>query len=154
MHCPMRRHLKSRFQTLRDKRLNEVIDTDTYFANEKNQLKAITVRKYVLFFGMTSKMLYVAGMKTESEFADVNLDFIRKYGIPSALRRYNTKSEMSQHVKDIHRDLIIAYQWTEPHSPWQNPAELKSVMYLKSHAQVLLERTGTPDNLWFLAQDY
>jgi hypothetical protein len=26
---------------------------------------------------MTSKMLYVAGMKTESEFADVYLDFIR-----------------------------------------------------------------------------
>jgi hypothetical protein len=28
------------------------------------------------------------------------------------------------------------------------------VMYLKSNAQVLLDRTGTPDNLWFLAQDY
>jgi hypothetical protein len=34
---------------------------------------------------MTSKMLYVASMKTESEFADVYLDFIRKCGIPSAL---------------------------------------------------------------------
>jgi hypothetical protein len=32
-------------------------------------------------------MLYVAGMKTEAEFADVYLDFIGKYGIPSALRR-------------------------------------------------------------------
>jgi hypothetical protein len=49
----------------------------------KNQLKAITVRKY--FFGTNSKMLFVAGMKTESEFADIYLDFIRKYGIPSAL---------------------------------------------------------------------
>jgi hypothetical protein len=53
---------------------------------------------------MTSKMLYIAGMKTESEFADVYLDFIRKYGIPFALRRDNAKSEMSQRVKDIHRD--------------------------------------------------
>jgi hypothetical protein len=61
---------------------------------------------------------------------------------------------MSQHVKDIHRDLIIADQWTEPHSPWQNFAELNGVKYLKSHAQVLLGRTGAPDNLWFLAQDY
>jgi hypothetical protein len=34
-------------------------------------------------------------MKTESVFADVHLDLIRKYGIPSALRRDNTKSEMS-----------------------------------------------------------
>jgi hypothetical protein len=101
--------------------------------------------------------LYVAGMKTESEFADVYLDFIRKCGIPSALRRDNAKSEMSQHVKDIHRihrNVIIADQWTEPHSSWQNPAELNGLKYLKSHAQVLLDRTGVPDNLWFLAQDY
>jgi hypothetical protein len=36
----------------------------------------------------------------------------------------------------------------------QNPAELNGVKYLKSHAQVLLDRTGAPDNLWFLAQYY
>jgi hypothetical protein len=60
---------------------------------------------------------------------------------------------MSQRVKDIHRDLIIADQWTEPHSPWQNPAELNGVKNLKSHAQALLDTTGAPDNLWFLAQD-
>jgi hypothetical protein len=100
---------------------------------------------------MTSKMLYVSGMKTESEFADVYLYFNRKYGIPSALRRDNAKSEMSQRVKDIHRDLIIAHQWTEPHSPCQNPAELNGYKYLKSQAQVLLDRTGAPDNLPFLA---
>jgi hypothetical protein len=60
---------------------------------------------------------------------------------------------MSQHVKDIHRDLIIADQWTEPHSPWRNPAELNGVKHLKSHAEVLLDRTCAPDNLWFLSQD-
>jgi hypothetical protein len=147
----MRCHLKSRFRILRHKRLNEVIATDTYFANEKS------IEGYhcaQVFFGMTSKMIYDAGMKTESEFADVYLDFIRKYGIPSALRRDNAKYEMIQRVKDIHRDLIIADQWTEPHSPWQKPAELNDVKYLKSHAQVLLDRTGAPDNLCFLAQDY
>jgi hypothetical protein len=74
---------------------------------------------------MTSEILYVAGMKTESEFADVYLDFIRKCGIPSAPLRDNAKSEMSQRVKDTHRDLIIDDQWTEPHSPWQNPAKIE-----------------------------
>jgi hypothetical protein len=96
---------------------------------------------------MTSKMLYVDGMKNESEFVDVHFDFIRKCGIPSALRRDNAKSEMSQRVKDIHRDLIISDQWTKSHSPWQNPAELNVVKYLKSHALVLLDRTGALDNL-------
>jgi hypothetical protein len=134
---------------LRHKRLNEIIDTDTYFVNEKS------IEGYYYaqaFFGMTSKILYVAGMKTESEFADVYLNCIRKCGIPSALRRDNAKSEMSQRVKDIHRDFIIAYQWTEPHSPWKTPAELNGVKYLKPHAQVLLDVQASEDsrdiNLW------
>jgi hypothetical protein len=96
---PMRHHLKNRFQILRHKRLNEVIATDTYFANEKS------IEGYhcaQVFFGMTFQMLYVAGMKTESEFADVYLDFIRKFVIPSTFRRDNAKSEMNQGVKDIH----------------------------------------------------
>jgi hypothetical protein len=76
------------------------------------------------------------------------------HGISSALRRDNAKSKMSQRVCQIHRDLFITDQWTEPHSPWQNPAELNGVKYLKSHAQVLLDRSGAPDSMWFLAQDY
>jgi hypothetical protein len=86
-------------------------------------------------------------MKAESEFPDVYLDFIRQCGIPSPLRRDNAKSEMNQPVRQIHRDLVIADQWTEPHSPWQNPAELNGVKYLKSDAQVLLERNGAPDSV-------
>jgi hypothetical protein len=61
---------------------------------------------------------------------------------------------MSHRVRQIHRDLVIADQWTESHSPWQNPAELNGVKYLKSHAQVLLDSTGAADTLCFLAQDY
>jgi hypothetical protein len=82
IHYPMRFHLKNRFQMLRHKRLNEVIATDTYFANEKS-LEGYHCAQ--VFFRMNSKMLHVAGMKTESEFADVYLDFIWKYGNPSAL---------------------------------------------------------------------
>jgi hypothetical protein len=60
----MRRHLKSRFQMLRHKRLNKVIATDTYFADKKS------IEGYCcaqVFSGMTSKMLYVSGIKTESD---------------------------------------------------------------------------------------
>jgi hypothetical protein len=150
IHYPLRHHLKSRFQILRHKRLNEVITTDTYFANEKSIEGYYCVK---LLFGMFSKMIYVAGMKPELEFDEVYFDFFRKYGIPSALQRVNAKSEMSQRVKGIHRDLIIADEWTASHSPLQNPVELNSVNYLKSHVQILLDRTGTPDNIWYLRQD-
>jgi hypothetical protein len=33
-------------------------------------------------------------------------------------------------------------------------AELNGVKYVKSHAQVLSDRTGAPDSIWFLSQDY
>jgi hypothetical protein len=105
IHFPTRRHLKSRFQMLRHKRLNEVIATDTYISNEKS-IEGFHCAQF--FFGMTSRMLYVAGMETESEFPDVYLDFIRKHGIPSALWRDNAKSEMSVRVRQIHSDLLIA----------------------------------------------
>jgi hypothetical protein len=62
---------------------------------------------------MTSKMLYVARMKTESEFPNVYLDVIRQHGIPSALKRDNAKSGMSQRVQEKNRDLAISDQRTE-----------------------------------------
>jgi hypothetical protein len=52
IHYSMRRHIKSRFQMLRHKRLNEVIATDTYFASHRS------IEGYYcaqVFFGMTSK---------------------------------------------------------------------------------------------------
>jgi hypothetical protein len=144
-------HLKSLFQMLQQKRLNEFIATDTYYASE------ISIDGYYceqVFFGMTSKMLHVVGIKTESEFPDVYLDFIRQNGITSELWNDNAKSEMSQSVQKMYRNLVIADQWTDPHIPWQNPAEINGVRYLKSHGQILLDRTGAPDTMWSLAQDY
>jgi hypothetical protein len=52
---------------LRHKRLNEVIATDAYFASEKS-IEGYDCAQVV--FGMISRMLVVAGMKTESEFLD------------------------------------------------------------------------------------
>jgi hypothetical protein len=51
-----------------------------------------------------------------------------KYGIPSTLQRDNDKSKMSQNVENIHRDLIIADQSTEPHRHIPNPAEILIVI--------------------------
>jgi hypothetical protein len=80
---------------------------------------------------MISKIHYIAVMKTESNFADIYLDFIRKCGILSALRRDNAKSEMSQRVKHIHRDLIIADKWTE--QSLANPYLIECYQIFRSH---------------------
>jgi hypothetical protein len=100
IHYPMRRHLKRRFQMLRHNRLDKAIATDNYFASEKS------IEGYYysqVFFGITSKVLHVAGMKSESEFPDVYLDFIREHGILSALRPDNAKSDINKRVRQIHR---------------------------------------------------
>jgi hypothetical protein len=94
---------------LRHKILNEVITTDTYFAGEKS------IEGYYcaqVFFRMTSKMIHASGMKTLPVFPGLYLDFIKQQGIPTTLHRDNSKSEMSQHVRQIHRDLAIADEST------------------------------------------
>jgi hypothetical protein len=55
-----------------------------------------------VFIGMTSNILNVAGMKTQSEFPDVYLDSLTEHCIPSALHRDIAKSEMNQQVHKIH----------------------------------------------------
>ena len=92
----MQHYQKSQFQMLRHKRLNESIFTVTYFTSE------MSIEGYYCaqaFFGMTSKMLCGAGMKTESEFPNVYIDFFKQHGIPSAFRCDNAKSEMCQRVQ-------------------------------------------------------
>jgi hypothetical protein len=99
--------------------LNKVIATDTYFASDKS----IEYHYFVqVSFSMTSKSLFVAGIKTESELSDVYFDFIRQNGILSTVQSDNTKSEVRQCVQLIDCFLVITDQWIEPQCPWQNPA--------------------------------
>ena len=93
-------------------------------------------------------------MKTESEFPDAYADFMRDCGIPHTLRRDNAKSQQNPAVLQSHCQNSVMVEWTEPLSPWQIPAELNGVKYLKTHAQVLLDQCGAPSSLWFLAQQY
>ena len=133
INTPLRRHLKSRFLMLRHPRLNEVIATDTYFANTRS------IEGYwcaQVFVGLTSRRITVIGMKTESDFADAYQDFMRKRGIPHTLRRDNAKSETSEKVLNLQRHYVVADEYTEPQSPWQNPAEVGGMRFLKAHAEV------------------
>ena len=93
-------------------------------------------------------------MVTKSEFFDTYQNFIRESGIFHTLKKDNAKSEKSNKIKTIHRDLVIKNEFTELHQPQQNFAELNVVKYLKTHAQLLIDKTSAPNNFWFLAQKY
>ena len=132
-------------------RLAEIVATDTYFASRKSLEGYYCSQVYL---GCTSGIIEHYGMKTESEFLDTYKDFMRERGIPHTLRRDNAQSENSNKIKEVHRDLIISDQFTEPYHPQQNPAEAGAVRFLKHNIEVLLNKTGSPDNLWFLCGKY
>jgi len=84
---------------LRRKRLNEVVATDTYFAS-LHSLEGYTCSQ--VFFGCPLRLLYIIGMKTESEFPNAYADSMHDCGIPHTLQRDNAKSQQNPTVLQIH----------------------------------------------------
>ena len=64
-----------------------------------------------------------------------------------SLKSDNAKAETSQAVNDILRLYNIADLQTEPHHPWQNPAE-RRIQDVKATSNAIMDRTKTPGNLW------
>ena len=62
--------------------------------------------------------------------------------------------DRSKAVTQLNREYCVGDQFTEPHHPQQNPAELNGVRFVKQRARILMDRSGCPANLWFLCQNY
>ena len=147
---PLRRHIRARFPLLHN-RINEAQATDTY------HMPVRSLEGYIcsqVFVGTTSHQKFVYGMRTESEFPNIYRDHLRTRGIPHTLRRDNAKAQDSKEVSQIHRELIIKDEFSEPYNQQQNPAENLGVKSLKERGTILMDRTNTPDHLWFLCHQY
>ena len=107
-----------------------------------------------VFFGMTSWVINVYGMKSKSKFPQVYADFLRTKGIPTVLRRDNANEEDSEAVKRLNRQYLVKDEFTEPGHPQQNPVEMNAIKWLKTHVQILLDRTNAPASLWLQAAKY
>ena len=149
---PLQRHFKARFHFLNLHRLKEPVATDTYFSDTK-ALGGFYCAQ--VFFGIRSLMINVYGMKTESEGPLVYEDFLRTEGIPPLLRRdCSQMQQATDGFKMINRNWLIKDGWTEPHHQHQNPAELRGVRWLKTHAQILMNRVGSPANMWLFCVEH
>ena len=147
---PLKRHFKARYHFLNMTRLKETVATDTYFSSVK-AIGGDTCAQ--VFYGCQSHMINVYGMKTESEGPYAYEDFLCGEGIPAVLRRDNSKMQKSNIFEEINRHWLVKDGFTEPHHPQQNPAELKAIKWLKEHSQIVMNRTGAPENTWlFCAQ--
>ena len=150
VRLPMRRHFKSRYPALNVKRLGEVYATDTFYANVAAHNGATCAQ---LFVGRETAFTQCYGMKSDGEFPSTLMDFIRAYGAMKGLFSDNAKALTSHAVKDIMRQYCIMDYQSEPMTQWQNRAE-RRIQYVKRMTTTLMDRTGTPGNLWLLAMEY
>ncbi len=148
----MRRHVKSQADYLNKPRLHETVGTDTMFSSVRDVSGAWCAQVY---WGLSSYMINVYGMKKESEMPERNDDFIRHEGAPSILRSDNSRVQRwSKTLLRRLRRLLIGVEYTEPYHPQQNPTKMQAIRWLKSAVKVVRARTGAPENLWFQAMEY
>ena len=150
LRIPMRRHFKTRNRATYVRRLREIICTDTFFASRPAKDGITCAQMYV---GKKSGLTQVFGMSSESQFSETLQDFIRKWGAPDVLMSDNAKSETGKKVKKILREYCIKDQQSEAHQQNQNLAESR-IGEIKRSTNIMMDRTGTPDDLWYLCMTY
>ena len=62
-------------------------------------------------------------LKTESNTISSLEDFVRNIGIPTAIKRDNSRIQTGTNWTDIERKLCINSIMTEPYYPWQKMVE-------------------------------
>lgn len=94
-------------------------------------------------------------MKSESDGPKALDDFGREEGIPMIIRSDNSKMQRygTQFLSRL-REWLCGAEYTEPHHPWQNPAELKAAKWLKQGIRTIRARTGAPKHIWLYIGKY
>ena len=87
------------------------------------------------------------------QFVIVLQDNIRRRKAMSKLIHDRSQVEISNKVQNILRDYLIKDWQSELHNQHQNAAE-RHYQDAKKIANILLDRTGAPPSLWFLALSY
>ena len=151
MSTLLKKQYKSPYPACNVHRCNEPIATDTVFSSTP----AIDggARMAQLFVGTSSLVSDIYGIKTESQFVQTLQDVIRDRGAPTKLISDRAQVEISNKAKDILRHLHIQDWQSEAHHQHQNHCE-RSYNDIKHTANRLLDRTGSPPNLWLLALQY
>jgi hypothetical protein len=148
---PFRKHFKSRFPALNVIRRNEIVATDTIFAD--TPAFGTTYRLAQIFVGTTTFVTDVYPMKRESDFLNTLQENIRKRGAMDKLASDSANVEISANVKDLLRHYMIDDWQSEPYHEHQNPAE-RRYQTVKRYTNVILDRTGAPPAAWLMCMQY
>jgi hypothetical protein len=119
--------------------------SDTLYASEKS-LHGNTVAQ---IFANNIGYTYLTPMKSKSEAPYALKEFIQDVGVPSQLHTDEAKELTIGRWKEICQTHGIKQTQTEPHSPFQNRAEI-NIREVKKLSRRLMHSTNCPKRLWDL----
>ena len=141
---PAMRRFKTQMAHLRYPRLN-----GTFYADiMEPKVKSIDSHKYAHVIGNGRGFTKIYPMERKNESIHSLDDFVKKIGVPETLICDNdtTMEGWSEWRKRI-RKYNINPKYTEPHSPFQNKAEL-DIRELKRMIRRFQDRSKSPKRLW------
>ena len=115
-----RRHMKSRFAFLNEKRINDTFHSDAFFPTV-DSINGDTCSQ--IFIGKKTDFMKVYPLAKESHSYWALQDFTRKVGIPAGLKTDNATTEVGVKWTTFCRENRIDTTFTEPASPRQNYAK-------------------------------
>jgi hypothetical protein len=128
-------------------RRNEDIACDIAYSNVPAIFDGSTTA--VIFFGTSSKVTDVNGIKRDSQFANTLEDTIIQRGAPNRLLSDRGQAIISHKVEDILQTFCIDKWQSETHQHHQNPAE-RRYQTVKNATNRILD----PAHLWLLCLQY
>lgn len=146
---PLSRRFRTRQTHLRYKYLNTDVYSDTLFS----QTKSARSFECAQLFVTNQDFAEVYPMRSKSE-APYKLDeFCKSYGLPKVLVTDNAPEETAGKWEKVAKQYLLSQQTTEPHSGWQNRAELE-IRELKKHFRRIMHRSRCPEAFWCYGLDY
>ena len=79
--------------------------------------------------------------------------FCGEYGLPRTLITDNAKEEMRGEWEKVVTRYLLKQRTTEPHSGWQNKAEIE-IRELKKHYRRIMHRSKCPEAFWCYGMEY
>lgn len=148
MSTHLTRHFKSPFPALNVKRRQEIVATDTVYADVPGVDCGYT---QALFYCGTSFLVCDPyGTKMRKQFVITFEDMIRHRGAMDRLISDNKKVETIWMAKDIFHSYVIRNSSSEPHQQRQKYAESKC-QHVKNTVNRMTERCGSPGFAWLVA---
>jgi len=123
--------------------------SDTLFSSIPSTRNNSVAQIFVNDLGFTR----LTPMKSKADAGHSLLEFIQDIGIPSALHTDNAKELTSGIWETVRKEHQIRQTLTEPHSPFQNRAEI-GIREVKKHVRRLMSETKAPRRLWDFCAQY